>query len=348
MAFHIQRGESLHHAIKRMAQGELDQARVALETAGRDSNRGHRNRIGVPGESVHDLRIALKRTRALARLAAPAVGRAAHRADRALRALARKLGPVRDSQVLLLTFNRLQIRLRARSPGVPDSRKLTEAHRALAALRREGAAALSIGAGRVLAAKLGRARREVARWAPEEDRWRALAPGLTKAYRRCHRRMRVAYAQETPAAFHAWRRAIKYHRYQVQALAPLWPEELEARQGDLAKLSDLLGEQHDLALLADTLREQRVCTGDDPSPSPSPSPSCRQLLAALETWQRELRALARPLGQRLFAETPEIWARGVRAHFHAFRREPPSIAAEVKATATRSRPPSRARASAPA
>lgn len=311
MAFHIQRGESLHHAIQRMAQDQLDDARAALETAARKSDRGRRNRVGVPGESVHELRVALKRTRALARLAEPAVGRAAHQTDRALRAVARKLAPVRDGQVLLLTFNRLQ-----RSAGLPDSRKLTEARRALVARRREGAAALSIGAGRTLAAKLSRARRQVVRWAPEEDRWRALGPGLAEAYRRCRRRMRVAYADKSPAAFHAWRRAIKYHRYQVQALEPLWPEQLAARQGDLEKLSDLLGEEHDLALLADTLRDERVCTGDDPSPS------CHQLLAALETRQRELRALARPLGQRLFAATPQIWARRLRAHFHAFRREP--------------------------
>ena len=319
MAFQIQRGESLHQAIKRMAHSELDDARAALETAAHKSRRGRRKRIGIPSESLHDARVALKRTRALARLAEPAVGRAAQQADRALRAVARKLGPIRDGQVLLLTFDRLRTHARARSAGVPDSRELAQARQALAALRRQGAETLSIDAARALVAKLDRARRQVARWAPKQDRWRTLAPGLSEAYRRCRRRMRAAYARKTPAAFHAWRRAVKTHRYQVQALEPLWPEDLGARQGDLEKISDLLGEEHDLALLADTLREEQLCVGDDRS--------CRLLLAALESRQRELRALARPLGKRLFAEKPEIWTHRLRAYFRAFRREPPGTAA---------------------
>jgi CHAD domain-containing protein len=176
MSFQIQRGEWLHQAIKRMAHSELDDARAALETAVHKSHRARRKRVGIPSESLHDARVALKRTRALARLAEPAVGRAAHQADRALRAVARKLGPIRDGQVLLLTFDRLRTHARAGSARVPDSRKLTQARQALAALRRQGADTLSLDAARTLVAKLDRARGQVARWAPEQepeqDRWR--------------------------------------------------------------------------------------------------------------------------------------------------------------------------------
>ena len=187
-----------------MVHSELDDARAALETAAHKSRRGRRKRIGIPSESLHDARVALKRTRALARLAEPAVGRAAQQADRALRAVARKLGPIRDGQVLLLTFDRLRTHARARSAGVPDSR---------------GAGPSASGPGGAATAGRGDALDRCRPGPGGEARpraptggtlgaqgWRTLAPGLSEAYRRCRRRMRAAYARKTPAAFHAWRR----------------------------------------------------------------------------------------------------------------------------------------------
>jgi len=211
--------------------------------------------------------------------------------------------------VLVEAFDRVR-----RSAGLRDGHKLAEARQILEALVDKHRGALAGARQRALAARLGRARRRVARWVPEDERWRSLAPGLVAAYRRSRRRMKTAYARDKPGAFHAWRRAVKTHRYQMQALEPLWPAELDARRDGLEKLGDLLGEEHDLAVLAQTLRAERVCGGDDDD-------DCRRFLAALTARQQQLRAEARPLGDRLFAEKPAIWARRLRAYFRAFRRE---------------------------
>lgn len=314
MAYRIKRGEELRHAVKRMAHRELGEARDALSdrrgAAARDGTKR-----GVIAE-VHDVRTALKKTRALIRLVGPAVDGAARDADQDLRGIGRRLSKVRDSEVLLETFDRLR-----RSIGARDDGELADARHALEGLLREQVRALSAAERRALSSGLGRARREVADWAPKDDRWRNLARGLFDGYRRCRQRMRTAYDEETAAAFHAWRRAVKTHRYQIQVFAPLWPDELETRRSGLERIGDLLGEEHDLATLAETLHDERVCVGDDAA--------CRKLLAALEKRQHELRLTARPLGARLFAEKPGAFARRFHAYFRSFQREEPGIAEEA-------------------
>lgn len=302
MAFQLKRGESLHHAIKRMAHAELDDARAALREP----------------SGVHEARTALKKARALIRLVAPEVGGPAHVAYDELRALGRKLSLVRDAEVLLATFERVR-----RATARPRDPELAAARQALEALLRKRETGLRAADRRAAAAKLARTRDEVARWAPASDRWPALRRGLVDGYRRSRRRMRAAYAEETSAAFHAWRRAVKSHRYQIQALEPLWPAELGAQRRGLEKLGDLLGEEHDLAVLADALREERTCFAD--------GDTCNHFMATVERRQRELRALARPLGERLFAEKAGDWGRRHRAYFRSFRSEEPGIGAEVMA-----------------
>jgi CHAD domain-containing protein len=311
VAFQIRREESIRRGVKRMAHKELEDARATLEHR-RNSSGRHR---GKSTEDIHDVRTALKRTRALTRLVEPATGKAARDADDLLRDAGRSLSAIRDGEVLLATFDRLR-----RSVGAHDGRELAQARHVLEDRLQERTRSLAATKLRALVSKLGRAREDVSSWVPRGDRWEALAPGLVKGYRRCQRRMQVAYAEGTPAAFHAWRRAVKNHRYQIQALEPVWPDELGAWRSGLTKIGDLLGEAHDLSVLADVLREERVCSAEDEG--------CRRLLAEMERRQQELREAARPIGARLFAEKPSAWARRLGAYYRAFRREEPGIAAE--------------------
>jgi CHAD domain-containing protein len=299
VAFRMRRGESLRHAFKRMARAELGEAREALA----DVRRAQRSLL----EPVHDARTCLNRTRALARLVAPAVGRAARDADDELRAIGRRLSPVRDGAVLVTAFDRVR-----RSAPRARGRKLAHARETLEALLERRVRSLSAADVQALRARLERSRGQVRRWAPVGDGWRQIAAGLRGGYRRCRRSMRAAYSAGTAEAFHTWRRAVKRHRYQVQALEALWPEELRARRHALETISALLGEEHDLAVLSNSLRERHACPpGDD---------GCRAFLAALEGRQHELRAQAEPLGARFFAERSARWTERLHAYFRAFFR----------------------------
>ena len=73
-----------------------------------------------------------------------------------------------------------------------------------------------------------------------------------------------------------------------------WPEAMSARAGEAKELSRLLGEDHDHAILLALARERGASIlepGD-----------IAALTALCNSCQAELRAAARPRGERLFAE----------------------------------------------
>jgi CHAD domain-containing protein len=126
--------------------------------------------------------------------------------------------------------------------------------------------------------------------------------------------MNRAYRRPGTSAFHAWRRAVKTHRFQLRFLAPLAPEDFGARIEDLALLGDLLGQEHDLAVLRKTLAAQRDCF-DDPRDR-------ARFLELLKSHRQDKRDRARPLGERLFADRPSVMRRRIHRYFRAFRRGP--------------------------
>ena len=305
MAYRIKTGESLRRAIQRMPRDELAAAAEAIV----DEQQPLADR-------VHEVRTAIKKVRALTRLVGPSVGRPARRADRRLRKIARSVSSVRDAEVLLQTFDRLVEDLPA-----PRGDSLTKA-RGLLAERLEKQSRPFKGNGEAdrLRRRLRKERRRVKRWKPPANQWRVVGRGFTDGYRRARRAMKQAYAgagrtADRDLAFHAWRRAVKAHRHQVHVLEAACPRRLKPRLDDLDKLGDLLGDEHDLTVLAQTLRRERSCfakPGD-----------CDRVLATLADRRRQLRSVARPLGEKLFAERPRDFRRVAKADFRAFRHIKP-------------------------
>jgi CHAD domain-containing protein len=304
VAFELRRGEPLRRAIKRMARAELEDARQAWTNRGRPL-----------ADRVHGLRTATKKVRALARLVRPVTGRPARRADRRLGKLARAVSRLRDAEVVLRAFEDLiGGNPRGQSESLQAARaklgkQLCEQARTFETARRRNE----------VADRLRREQRGVKRWAPDGGGWSLLGAGLCAGYRRAREAMRRALDDPSGVTFHAWRRAVKAHRFQVRALVPLWPAELEARVDQLEGLGDLLGREHDLTVLAETLVAERRCFADDRE--------CSRLLASVEKRRRELRAESRPVGARLFAERPRAFRRRVHDYFRAFITEPPGTAA---------------------
>ena len=138
-----------------------------------------------------------------------------------------------------------------------------------------------------------------------------LDDGLGDTYRWGRRAMATAYHHKQDAAFHEWRKAIKYHGYHVRLLADVWPEEMAGRLEVLERLGSLLGEDHGLAEFACTLAD---------GPADVDSRSDRQvLLVQIAQRQQALRALARPLGRRLFAEPPSAFKRRLHQYWKLWR-----------------------------
>jgi CHAD domain-containing protein len=316
VAFRLHRGESIRHAIGRMAREELEEARKAL-LSDRSATR-----------KVHDVRTAIKKVRALARCVRPAVGKRARRADRRLRRIARDLAPARDAHTLATTFSRL-----ARDVGRGRSQDLRRARQKLGKRIRKDAGSASARRLRRIADRLAKSRDRVDRWMPDDEGWKAIGEGFARSYRRARRAMRRARTSVRRAArkrsgvrMHAWRRTAKAYGYQARALEPVWPKEMEALRSEIEMLGDLLGREHDLTVLESALREEGACPAD--------RPDCGLLLAKLEGDRRRIRREAAVLGDRLFAEKPGAMRKRMKRYFEAFEEEPVGTAARLLAHAS--------------
>jgi CHAD domain-containing protein len=308
VSYRLSRDVKVKKAIPRLARKQARNAAQDLRKAER------------PRERVHEARTAVKKLRALLRLVQPALGSVYDRENARLRRLGDKLAELRDAEVLVETFDglfehfeqqlgpplrRVRTRLTTRLRGV-ESRldlpaRLREAERAFRKTRK-------------------RARR----WRPSPGGWKAIAGGMGGTYRWGRTALDAAYDEGDDAAFHDWRKAVKYHGYHVRLLADVWPEELNGRRDALDRLGDLLGEDHDLAVFAETLRNERRCFDNDRDQ--------QVLLGLIAERQQALRAMARPLGRRLFAEPPAAFTRRLHSYWRLWRG-PEAPAGEAEAAA---------------
>ena len=124
--------------------------------------------------------------------------------------------------------------------------------------------------------------------------------GLERSYRKARRAFAQAYHQPTDEAFHEWRKGAQAHWRQMTLLARAWPEYLGARASEARTLSQLLGDDHDLAMLVAFVHSEAATTIS--------GEHAALIEKAARQRQAELRAAARPRGDRLFAEPPEAAA----------------------------------------
>lgn len=140
-----------------------------------------------------------------------------------------------------------------------------------------------------------------------------LGPGLEKTYRSGRRHMREACQNPTTERFHEWRKRVKYLRYQLEVLLPIWADVVDEHADAAAFLAEKLGQEHDLAELGEIIRSR-----------PEIARSQRERSAILELIERrraDCRAEARALGDRVFTETPEQFVSRIEAYWNSWRVE---------------------------
>lgn len=277
-------------SVRRCAHEQLDGAVAQLQRADED-----------PVDAVHEARKHLKKTRALLRLARPALGAKAYRRENgALRDAGLALSGARDADVLVETAHKLAERF----AGQQSADLFAQLRGALAA---EAAAQRGVdGAGSAERAAVVDALRaasgRVERWPLRRADWEDLLAGLTRAYARGREAFAAARAETTPERLHAWRKRAKDLWYHQRLLTPAWPGLLEAQAEQAHALTELLGDDHDLAVLAERLAR--------PEPlAPAVDADRDALLALVGERSDELRAAATRLGRRVYAESPKAFSR---------------------------------------
>lgn len=302
--------ESRPKAMKQLSPAKDAATRVLKITRQRITAALHELEKSEPDdESLHAARKSLKRARTGLRLLRPGLKDGEYRrANASLRDAARPLGVVRDARVLQDTLacvvqdsqhaKRVQALEHLLRRGRRESRReLLHDKRILAHSRR------------LLRATLAR----MADWKLRKSDWKLLGPALEHAYEKAKRARGAARAAGTPAALHEWRKQVKYLRYALEILEPVWPAMVGALENQARKLSDDLGDSHDLTALCEV-------TVAHPDALRTPG-DLEALLALTERQQQAAMDEAKLIGSRLFDEKPRAFAARLGRYWRYWRQD---------------------------
>jgi len=300
MSYHFKRSESVTDGVCRIAGEQIDRAIAEIDDGKLD---GH--------ETVHQVRKRCKKVRGLIRLVRPIAEQLYQSENTAFRDAAAPLSDIRDAQALLETFDELTQRYAEQLHTERfDAMRRQLMQRRDEIARDEGKLKERLNDFRQ---QMEQARERVGRWTLDEEEFRAVEAGLEKTYQRGRRAMERAYAKPTPENFHEWRKRVKYHGYHLRLLKPIWKPVLKKQEKGADRLGDLLGDDHDLAVFASTVQADPSSFGEQRD--------VQAILALLQGRRVELESLARPVGQRLFAEKPSRLADRFGAYWETWRRE---------------------------
>ncbi len=249
---------------------------------------------GDPEARVHEIRRALKKARAVLRLGRAAFGSVRKSESDAIRDVARRLSDHRDATAVLEVFA-----TNAERFATPVEPAALSAFDACLKTRRDDIYTQTESVEAELtgvAAALGGVRDRLAVAEVDGRGFEAVEPGLRSSYRAGRRAARAAARKEDPEVMHAWRKRAKDLRYQLSVIEPVYPEILGAYRQQAHALTDLLGEHQDFDVLATAARSADLRPKDR-----------QRLQQACTRRQAKLRALALPLGKRIYADKPTPW-----------------------------------------
>ena len=301
MAYRFTRRKSVARSVRRIARQEIRKAIRDLSTS------TELRHIGI-----HEARKRLKKLRSLLRLVRKPMRRQWTAVDTLLRDIGRGLAAARDAEAVVESLDTL---LRESAPQ-SIGQEFAPIQALLVARRDELIGAIDVERRQDEAAAA------LASLAGCVDDWRLGRAGLAtvnREIRRCYasarRAMDEAFDSGQDERFHRWRKCVKHHAHHVRLLGNLWRPVMDAFSQQLEQLGDLLGHDHDLSALRAALSEPRFA-GEPAAPA---------LLALIDRRRATVRAAARELGARLFAERPRELAERIAHYWKAWRshRKPP-------------------------
>lgn len=282
--------------------------------------------------AVHETRKAMKRARALLKLARPGLKDETYDLLNAtFRDVGRVLSSARDGVVLAETARRI---------GKEAGGKTRSAAEDLARAANGGNAGMHVsGKADQLRAEavteavgmLEAAERAIRSLKLVSASFGVLRKGLEKSYGRGRRAMHLAYREGDDEAFHEWRKAAQAHWRHMLLLDRAWPELFDARAKVAKQLSELLGEDHDLAILVEHAQARAAGKKKDAKRASG------RIIDRARARQDELRRHAHAKGEALFAEDAGNFAERIEAYWSAAEEASRLAERDVPAGATKQR-----------
>lgn len=280
--------------IRRIARKEIGAIAELLE--GRDSKNG--------GESLHEARKHLKKTRALLRLFRNELGDRTYRKEnRSFRDVGRMLSPRRDAEVLVKTLEKL---CRHRAQVAKTALLKLD----LLLLGRHQQAFETGDCNQDLKPILKAARCRARYWPLRKLKWPDVICGLRRSYRCGRKALREAEQVRTNENLHEWRKRVKDLWYQLRLIEPVCPEAVTELAKQSKKLWEGLGDDHDLAMLDEVAKRARL----EPK-------EARSISRWIKAQRGSLQAAAFDLGRRFYAEKPARFADRIEDCWKSGRRQ---------------------------
>ena len=260
-------------------------------------------------ETVHEARKAFKRIRAVLRLVRPEMGKVAYRRENTcFRDAGRPLTEVRDAKIFIDTLDKLVEHFKEHIAAGSFANVRKELRANLRAVRKRVLDEQNALA--VVRETVRQARKRIKCWTDVPNKWSAVGSGLEEVHRRTRNAFRGAAAEATVEKLHEWRKQVKYLRYQLESLRPLWPEHMEELAKEADRMGELLGDDHDLAMLRQKLTDDPGRFGDG---------DAEALVALIDRRRAELEQDARELGERFFQDKPKAFVRRLKGYWRAWR-----------------------------
>jgi CHAD domain-containing protein len=277
-----------------------------LTTAARsiiaDAHRALADHALSDADTVHEVRKALKRWRALLRLLARPLGAQADQMRSEARELMRTLAGARDAQSALDALNdlrkitdELDTPLSAASMATIQKRLIDIRHTA------EQTSFTPDMRDRLMQ-YLDFATLSLERWPLPAIDFDTVADGLIATYRRVRQLIPEDWRGADPEHLHDLRRRVVEYRHQIDLIAPLWPRLGQMWVEEAQRLRSRLGACQDLAMLSNFT-----------APRQPLAPWRSRLANMIDARRAAHLKTAERLANRLFAEKPKAFRRGIAA-----------------------------------
>lgn len=203
-------------------------------------------------EKIHEVRKSLKKIRAILRLYRDSTGYSTyHRKNVFYRDLGRKISAPRDNHVLLQFGKKIL-------EEAPEKIRDQNTEKMVAALEKQRDDSLA----KVRKNKdLETIKKELQEAIPDEnpviknEGFNVIKGGVKRMYRQSRNYMKSILKEPDDTTIHDFRKRVKYLRYQMSILRPVFPEMIKAYRRILKNISDDIGLYRDYTLFHDMLKE---------------------------------------------------------------------------------------------
>lgn len=301
MSYQLENNETVSFGLKRIVLELIDRSVFNLSKGNGSFN-----------EDIHDTRKNFKKIRTVLRMVRLNIGEESFQLENSFYSDAgRKLSDLRDSTVLINTFDKLLKNSELEMSNYDFSifrSFLVEKHKTISAAKSKKSAVINS-----LSTDLLLARSRVFDYPLSGDNFKIIKKNLQRIFEQGQTIMYAVFSEAIKENVHEWRKRVKDLWYSMRILSNLWPEIMNPLVAMLQKLSDSLGDANDLFLLKERIISNESKFKDDQH--------TRELINFIDKRIIDMLRDARFVGRKIYSENSKYFVGRMQNYFQIWRSE---------------------------